>query len=34
MRTALARLGWFIGLWAAGVVAVGAVAFILRAWLR
>jgi len=27
------RLAWFVGLWAAGVAAVGAVAFILRWWL-
>ena len=28
---ALRRILWFIGLWAAGVAAVGAVAFLLRA---
>jgi uncharacterized protein DUF2474 len=28
------RLGWFAGLWAASVLAVGALAFILRLWLR
>jgi len=27
------RLLWFVGLWAAGVAAVGAVAFLIRAWL-
>jgi hypothetical protein len=29
----LRRLGWFVGLWAAGVLAVGAVSLVLRAWL-
>jgi hypothetical protein len=28
------RLLWFIGLWSAGVIAVGAVAFVIRAMLR
>jgi hypothetical protein len=28
------QLAWFAGLWAAGVLAVGALAFILRLWLR
>ena len=28
------RLGWFVGLWAAGVVSVAAVAWLLRLWLR
>lgn len=27
------RLAWFVGLWAAGVAAVGAVAYGLRWWL-
>ncbi len=27
------RLGWFLGLWLAGVAVVGAVAMIIRAWL-
>jgi hypothetical protein len=27
------RLGWFVGLWAAGVAVVGAVSFLLRLWL-
>lgn len=27
------RIAWFVGLWVAGVVAVGLVALILRAWL-
>lgn len=27
------RLAWFVGLWAAGVTAVGTVAYVLRAWL-
>lgn len=26
------RLAWFIGLWAAGVLAVGAVAYGLKIW--
>jgi hypothetical protein len=34
MRQTLTRLGWFTGLWAAGVVACGALAFIIRAWLN
>lgn len=29
----LRRAGWFVLLWLAGVLAVGAVAFLLRAWL-
>lgn len=28
------RLAWFAGLWAAGVGAVGAVAYALRWWLQ
>jgi hypothetical protein len=32
--TLLARLGWFVLLWAAGVGAVGAVALLVRAALR
>jgi hypothetical protein len=28
------RLGWFVGLYVLGVGAVGAVAFILRLWIR
>lgn len=28
------RLAWFAGLWAAGVLSVGAVAEVLRWWLR
>jgi len=28
------RLGWFVGLWAAGVLSVAAVAGLLRLWLR
>jgi len=28
------RLAWFVGLWAAGVLVVGAVAYLLRWWLR
>ncbi|HEY0447457.1 MAG TPA: DUF2474 family protein [Allosphingosinicella sp.] len=27
------RLAWFVGLWAAGVATVGAVAFLLRLWI-
>ena len=27
------RLAWFVGLWAAGVAAVGAVAYLLRLWI-
>jgi hypothetical protein len=27
------RLAWFVALWAAGVAAVGAVAWLLRLWL-
>jgi hypothetical protein len=27
------RLAWFIGLWAAGVASVGAVAYVLRLWI-
>jgi len=28
------RLAWFVGLWAAGVISVAALAGILRLWLR
>ena len=28
------RLLWFVGLWAAGVAAVGAVAYLIRLWLN
>lgn len=28
------RLGWFVGLWAASVLSVAAVAGLLRLWLR
>lgn len=27
------QLAWFVGLWLAGVAVVGAVAFVIRAWL-
>jgi hypothetical protein len=27
------RLAWFVGLWAAGVAAVGSVAWLIRSWL-
>lgn len=27
------RLAWFVGLWAAGVAVVGALAWLLRSWL-
>jgi hypothetical protein len=27
------RLAWFAGLWAAGVLTVGAVAYLLRLWI-
>jgi hypothetical protein len=28
------RLAWFVGLWAAGVAVVGAVAYLLRLWIH
>jgi hypothetical protein len=31
LTPALSRLLWFVGLWLAGVLAVGAVAYLLRA---
>jgi hypothetical protein len=31
MRPAIRRLAWFVGLWAAGVAAVGVVALVIRA---
>jgi len=34
MRQALTRLGWFFGLWAMSVLVVGAVALVIRFWLR
>jgi hypothetical protein len=33
-RGTTSRLLWFLGLWAAGVAAVGAVAMLLRALMR
>jgi hypothetical protein len=33
MRNALIRLGWFVGIWAASVTALGVVSLILRVWL-
>ena len=27
------RLGWFVGLWAAGVLVVGSVAYLIRSWI-
>ena len=30
MRLALSRLGWFVGLWVAGVLAVGIVGYAIR----
>jgi hypothetical protein len=32
-RSLLRRLGWFVGLWAAGVLVVTLVGAIIRAWL-
>lgn len=29
-----AQIGWFIGLWLAGVLAVSAVGLIIKLWLR
>lgn len=29
----LARLGWFFGIWAASVVALGAVSLLIRWWI-
>jgi len=29
----LRQIGWFVGLWAASIAIVGAVAFVLRWWL-
>ena len=34
MRETAKRLIWFVALWAAGVIVVGAVAFAIRAVLR
>lgn len=34
MRQGLARLGWFAGIWAASVAAIGLVAACIRFWLR
>ena len=27
------RIGWFVGLWAASVAVIGAVAYLLRLWI-
>ena len=27
------RLAWFVALWAAGVIAVGSVAYVIRLWI-
>lgn len=32
-RLWVGRIAWFVGLWVTGVVVVGLVALILRAWL-
>ena len=32
-RPLATRLAWFVGLWAAGVATVAAVAYLLRFWL-
>jgi hypothetical protein len=32
-RLLIVRLGWFVGLWVAGVLAVGFVAYGLKLWL-
>ncbi|HEV2567568.1 DUF2474 domain-containing protein [Sphingomonas sp.] len=32
-RLWLKRIGWFLALWAAGVLAVGSVAYLLRLWI-
>ncbi|MYL99466.1 DUF2474 family protein [Novosphingobium sp. FGD1] len=33
MRASLAKLGWFFGIWAASVAALGLLSLILRRWL-
>jgi len=33
-RSWLRRIAWFIGLWLAGVTVVGALALLIRLWLR
>jgi hypothetical protein len=33
-RTLWSKLAWFVGLWLAGVGAVGLVSLVIRAWLR
>lgn len=33
MRKGLVRLGWFAGIWAASVAALGLVSLLLKAWL-
>ncbi|MBV8851045.1 MAG: DUF2474 family protein [Methylobacteriaceae bacterium] len=34
MNATAKRLLWFVGLWVAGVIAVGSVAFVIRAAMR
>lgn len=34
MRQTLARLGWFVAIWAASVIALGLVALLVRAALK
>lgn len=28
------QLGWFVGIWAASIVALGLISMLLRAWLK
>ena len=34
LRSRIRQLAWFVGLWAAGVASVGAVAWVLRLWIH
>lgn len=34
MADTLRKLGWFVGIWAASVLALGVVSLIIKYWLR
>lgn len=34
MRSAMRRIGWFVGIWGASVLSLGILSLLLRAWLK